>query len=100
MLYPILLQLHHVGDTVSVRLRRKRANYALESLEIPLRPLRQLVPPPAYDRAPSYFIYCGFLFQPLSKDLIYTWSSWRKNAPKEFVYHYEFGVPYCCRADS
>ncbi len=91
--YGILLHSRHVGDEISLLVRRKSAGYALQSVKFPLLPLTMLVPTPTYDVPPSYFLYCGLLFQPLSKDYLTTWSNWRKNAPKEYVHFYECGVP-------
>jgi hypothetical protein len=90
--YSILLQSRHVGDEVSLLVRRKSAGYSLQSVKFKLMPLSMLVPTPTYDVPPSYFLYCGLLFQPLSKDYLTTWSNWRKNAPKEYVHFYECGV--------
>ncbi|ELR17558.1 trypsin domain containing protein [Acanthamoeba castellanii str. Neff] len=91
--YGILLHSRHVGDEISLLVRRKSAGYALQSVKFPLLPLTMLVPTPTYDVPPSYFLYCGLLFQPLSKDYLTTWSNWRKNAPKEYVHFYECGIP-------
>jgi len=91
--YTILLHSHYVGDEISIRLRRKSAGYTQQSIKLKLLPLHPLVPPPTYDEPPPFFIYCGLLFQPLSKNYLTTWRNWRKEAPKEFVYLYESGVP-------
>ena len=43
-----------------------------------------------YDVRPSYFVYGGMLFVPLTRDYLKTWGdSWWQSAPRELVHLYE-----------
>ena len=56
-------------------------------------PTVSLVPRSQYERiAPSYFVYGGLVFQPLSLDLLRTWDHWWEKAPPEFLAEYYSGT--------
>jgi hypothetical protein len=77
----------HVGDSLGVRVLR--AGKRLE-LTIPLKPVSLLVPEDRYDVRPSYFVFGGLLFCPLSRDYLKSWGSeWWKAAPHELCSIYE-----------
>ncbi|MCB9641227.1 MAG: trypsin-like peptidase domain-containing protein [Myxococcales bacterium] len=63
------------------------------SVYAPLKPLRYLVPRSRYDVLPSYYIYGGLVFQPLTRDFLSTWDKWYQNAPKELLDLYYHGYP-------
>ncbi len=88
--YDILLHRHHVGEEISIKIRR---NKELKIVKFPLLPFCYLVPDSVYDVLPSYFIYCGLLFQPLSVDYLRTWKNWKHKAPKLFVHLFDNGIP-------
>jgi S1-C subfamily serine protease len=77
-----------VGDTVRLTVTRAGVRMPLDA---ELKPRVRLVPRPEYDRSPPYFVYGGFVFQPLSEDFLATWNEWWNKAPKEFLYHYYYG---------
>ncbi|MEM9696008.1 MAG: trypsin-like peptidase domain-containing protein [Myxococcota bacterium] len=81
----------HVGDHMPVKLwRRGRAVY----VSLTLTPPRYLVAEDRYDVRPSYFIFGGLLFVPLSRDYLKTWGNeWWQHAPSDLVALYESGVP-------
>jgi S1-C subfamily serine protease len=87
--FDVLLGDHWVGDPVP--LTALRAGEELE-LELELRPFVALVPRSQYDRAPTYFIYGGIVFQPLSLDYLRTWGrQWWEKAPSELLHQYYSG---------
>ncbi len=68
------VQRHQVGDEIELEIargqRRIRQTVVLDNAEI-------LVPGPSYDRQPSYLIFAGVVFQPLSSqylEALYDWS--------------------------
>ena len=75
-----------VGETLSVELLRAGQHH---SLDIVLdRPVSRdaLVGGEQYDVRPSYFIYGGVVFSPLSKNFLRMWGpSWYNNAPNNLV---------------
>lgn len=88
--FDVVLGDHHVGDAIeAVVLRdRKRTKVQLE-----LTYAASLVPGSQYDRSPSYLIFGGLVFQPLSRDFLEAWSKWWHQAPKELLHLYQAGLP-------
>jgi hypothetical protein len=77
----------HVGETMRVKVWRDGSQ---QRFEIPLKPPRYLVPEDRYDVKPTYYLYGGLLFVPLSRDFMTTWGSeWWQEAPSELVAIYE-----------
>lgn len=79
-----------VGDKLSLRVWREGKE---QTLEITLQPLRYLVARSRYDVLPSYYIYGGLVFQPLSRDYLCTWEYWQQNAPQDLLDLYFQGYP-------
>jgi S1-C subfamily serine protease len=80
---------HYVGDTMNLVVAR--AGKVME-MKIELQPFAALVPRSQYDMPPSYFVYGGIVFQPLSLDYLRTWGrSWWEKAPTEFLHLYYAG---------
>ena len=75
-----------VGETVDVEFLR---NGALQRETLTLhRSLREdwLIPKEEFDRLPTYYIYGGIVFCPVTKNLLREWGSgWYNTAPKELV---------------
>jgi S1-C subfamily serine protease len=65
---------HQVGETLPIGILRRGEAHALE---VPLRRYVGLVPPPRPDRRPSYLVYAGLVFTPLSYEYIHEWD-WAK----------------------
>jgi S1-C subfamily serine protease len=77
----------HVGQGVEVEVWRNRRQ---RRFSIRLRQPQYLVPEDRYDERPTYFLYGGLLFAPLSRDYLKTWgSNWWNNAPRNLVAIYE-----------
>jgi len=88
---------HHVGDTMPVKVHRdgKERNF-----DIPLKPPRFLVAEDAYDVKPTYYLYGGLLFVPLSRDLLKTWGSeWWQEAPSEIIAIYDNEICTASRSE-
>jgi S1-C subfamily serine protease len=81
-----LISLHQVGD--SIRLDVSRAGTPLE-VEVALRGYVAMVPPPRPDRRPSYFIFAGLVFMPLTYEYMAEWEWARKHHRYN---HYKFEV--------
>jgi S1-C subfamily serine protease len=47
-----------------------------------------------YETLPSYYIYGGLIFCPLSRNLLHIWGSqWYQSAPTELIYHLQNNIP-------
>jgi S1-C subfamily serine protease len=87
--YDVLLGHYYVGDQLDVTVMRGGRRM---DMSLTLQPMRYLVPRSQYDVQPTYFIYGGLVFQPLTRDFLATWSKWWNKAPKEFLHHYYAGA--------
>lgn len=65
--FQLLIHSHYVGDVVPVKVWRNASEHLLQ---VQLKPVRELVALSQYLHRPSYFLYNGLLFQPLSTDLL------------------------------
>ena len=87
--YSAVLTDHRVGDEMAfVVLRDGRR----DTVRVRLAPRQSLVRHSEYDRLPTYFVFAGMVFQPLSRDLLETWDDWEATAPVELVRAYRAGV--------
>ena len=80
------IDLHQVGDTVALDVFRKGS---LQTVPVTLGRSREndwLIPMEQYEVKPSYYIYGGIVFCPLTKNLLKAWgNNWGGNAPKTLV---------------
>lgn len=91
-----LVAQRHVGESVEVEYWRDgemhRGNLAL-------KPPQYLIPDDAYDVKPTYFLYGGLLFVPLSREYFKTWGSdWWSKAPVALTALYEGEVRTAARS--
>ena len=87
----------HVGETMPVKVYR---DGTVLSFELPMKPPRFLVAEDTYDVKPTYYIYGGLLFVPLSRDLLMTWGTdWWHEAPSEIVAIYENEIRTASRSE-
>ena len=73
------------GEELELQVLRKgrRKKVRFELLE-----KQYLVPRSRYEVRPSYFVFAGLVFQPLTRDYLETWTRWWDKAPPEFLHHY------------
>jgi S1-C subfamily serine protease len=84
--FDVMLGDRHVGDELALSVLRD--GKVLE-LTVQLGHYLSLVPRSQYDRAPTYYIRSGIVFQPLSLDYLRTWGRhWWERAPTEFMHRY------------
>ncbi len=87
----------HVGETMRVKVYR---DGAVLSFDLPMKPPSFLVAEDCYDVKPTYYLYGGLLFVPLSRDLLMTWGSeWWHEAPSEIVAIYENEIRSASRSE-
>jgi S1-C subfamily serine protease len=86
--FDVMLGQYYAGDAMPLTILRdgKRKRILLT-----LRRAVWLVPRSQYDQVPSYVVYGGLVFQPLTRNFLATWDKWRHRAPKEFLYDYYLG---------
>jgi hypothetical protein len=82
--FSYLVSRYQVGGKVTVEILRHGAPH---QLTIALRKLATLVPPPQPDRRPTYFIFAGLVFLPLTYDYMATWK-WENVTPRFKHYYY------------
>jgi S1-C subfamily serine protease len=88
---------HHVGESMPVKVYRDGKE---QSFKLPLKAPRFLVAENSYDVKPTYYLYGGLLFVPLSLDLLKTWGSdWWQEAPPEITSIYENDICSASRSE-
>jgi S1-C subfamily serine protease len=87
--YDVVLCHHYTRDRLPVKMLRDGQR---RTVELELAPLVHLVPRAQYDRAPTYFVFGGLVFQLLTRDFLTTWDKWWNKAPKEFLNYYYVGT--------
>lgn len=87
--FDVVLGDYYVGDSLELRILRDSKEL---SVELELKPYRDLVQRSQYDTQPTYFVYGGVVFQPLSLDLLKTWREWWNRAPPEYLNMYYTGL--------
>lgn len=88
--FDVVLGDHHLGDLVEAQVLRDGRQI---DLTLPLGPGSSLVPGSQYDRSPTFFIFGGLVFQPLTRDFLEAWTKWWHQAPKELLHLYQEGLP-------
>jgi S1-C subfamily serine protease len=87
----------HVGESMPVKVYRDGGE---QNFELPMKPPQFLVAEDSYDVKPTYFLYGGLLFVPLSRDLLMTWGSeWWQEAPSEIVSIYDNEIRSASRSE-
>ncbi len=82
--------MRYVGEEMSLQIYRagKRSTH-----RVTLRPYRPLVPGRGPGRRPSWFVYAGLLFVPLTRAWLETWGeAWRLSAPAALVSLHDHGI--------
>jgi len=82
--FSYLVSRHQVGEKIAIQVLR--AGTPLQ-LTVALEKLVALVPPPQPDRRPSYLIFAGLVFMPLTYDYMSTWK-WEDVTPRFRHYYY------------
>jgi S1-C subfamily serine protease len=78
------------GEVANVRVWRRGA---VIDCVMPLKVPRLLVPEEAFDVRPTYYIFGGLLFVPLTKNYLKTYGDpWWQTAPKDLMLLYEEGL--------
>lgn len=80
------VQQHQVGDTMELEILRDGEPMTLEIALSKGMASDWLVPKDQYDVLPSYYIYGGVVFMPLTMDLLKAWGrNWSQNAPRNLM---------------
>ena len=82
-----VIQQKQIGENIWMEILREGKKISIDlNLSRSLKKDR-LVPMEEYETLPSYYIYGGLIFCPLSKNLLDIWGSqWYQSAPKELIY--------------
>jgi S1-C subfamily serine protease len=83
--YQQIIHSHYVGDVIPITVWRDSTELVLQ---VTLEPVRELVALSQYIHRPSYYLFNGLLFQPLSTDLLRAYFSGGLmiQAPQELLY--------------
>lgn len=79
-----LVTMKPTGSTARVEVLR--GGRRLPPIDVPLKPLRPLVRVHAYDELPSFFVFAGLVFVPLSQPFLHEWGdNWQSSSPRRLV---------------
>jgi S1-C subfamily serine protease len=92
--FSYLVSRHQIGDTCRVGVLRDGAP---KELPVTLRRPAHLVPRPTY-APPTYFIFAGLVFMPLTYEYLSAWSDWKDVNPR-FQDYYTNGLPSAERSE-
>ena len=88
-----LVQRHQVGGTLVADVIRAGEPRTVRIPLVSVLGSTELVPMWRYGREPSYYIYGGLVFCPLTLDYLRTWGEeWYDHAPAELLNWYQHGV--------
>jgi len=77
-----LIRVHHINEPFEVTILRDSKEL---TLKIPSKPLVSLIPY-EHEKQPTYFIFGGVVFMPLTKNYVFSWGrNWLQKAPVRFV---------------
>ncbi|MFC1665344.1 S1C family serine protease [Pseudomonadota bacterium] len=89
-----LVQMHQVGDEILLKILRNGHEKILSFRLDGAGTHKGLVEPPQFEVKPSYFIYGGLLFTPLSINLLKAWGDeWYDDAPTSLLSLSYYGIP-------
>ncbi|MEW5867399.1 MAG: trypsin-like peptidase domain-containing protein [Bacillota bacterium] len=89
-----VFQRRQVGERVPLKVLRDGQVLSLEVILHRSMNRNWLVPMEQYETPPSYYIYGGIVFSPLSKNLLLLWGNdWYRSAPKKLVSFLDNNVP-------
>lgn len=89
-----VFQRRQVGEKVPVKVLRDGQVLSLEVTLHRSMDRNRLVPMEQYETPPSYYIYGGIVFSPLSMNLLLLWGDdWYNSAPKKLVSFLDNNVP-------
>jgi S1-C subfamily serine protease len=80
---------YQIGEDVIFKVIRDKK--PLE-VKIKLGDFHPLVPRPIYDRKPTFYLFAGMIFLPLTENYMELWKDW-KSVPANYRYYYSFGYP-------
>ncbi len=87
--FSYLITQHQIDDILHLSILR---HGKINNVNIRLLSGNPLIPHPQYDVLPTYYIYGGLVFTPLTFDFMDSWQNW-KNVPSVFRYLYETQLP-------
>ena len=89
-----VIQQKHIGEDIPMVILRKGEKVSVNLNLFRSMKKDRLVPMEQYEILPSYYIYGGLVFCPLTKDLLNIWGSqWVQSAPRELVCYLLNNVP-------
>ncbi len=89
-----VVQKKQIGEIITASILREGEKLSVEiALDSSMEDHR-LVPMEKYDILPTYYIYGGFVFTPLSKNFLQIWGdNWRRDAPSSLITIFQHNIP-------
>ena len=88
------VQEKQIGENIQMNILRNGEKISLDVNLHRSSEKDRLVSLEQYETLPSYYIYGGLIFCPLSRNLLHIWGSqWYQSAPTELIYHLQNNIP-------
>ena len=88
--FSYIVSRRQVGEKMPVTLWRKGQR---QEAQLDLKPPMRLVPQDRYDVRPTYYVFGGLVFVPLTRDYLKAWGEeWWRSAPYHLLALYEEGI--------
>ena len=89
-----IVQEKQIGENIQMNILRNGEKISLDVNLFRSSKKDQLVSMEEYETLPSYYIYGGLVFCPLSKNLLNIWGAqWYQSAPSELIYLLQNNIP-------
>jgi hypothetical protein len=89
-----VIQEKQIGENIQMDILRNGEKISLDVNLYRSSQKDRLVPLEQYETLPSYYIFGGLIFCPLSRNLLHIWGSqWYQSAPTELIYHLQNNIP-------
>jgi len=89
-----VIQEKQIGESVKMKILRSGEEVSLDINLFRSSKKDRLVPMEQYETLPSYYIYGGLIFCPLTKNLLNIWGpQWYQSAPRELICNLQNNIP-------
>lgn len=91
--FSFYVQQHQVGEKLRFAVLRSGRTIPLKIRLTRAWGDSRLVPMMRYDVRPTYYVYGGMVFCPLTLNYLQTWSNWKRNTPVNLLHYWRNGRP-------
>jgi S1-C subfamily serine protease len=91
--FSFYVQQHQIGEEIGFAVLRSGRHVPLTMRLTRSWGDNRLVPMMRYDVRPTYYVYGGMVFCPLTLNYLQTWTNWKQNTPVNLLHYWRNGRP-------